>query len=718
MKKNKTTLLSIFLIFAYQLLFAQIDHFETIVYETDTWNYRLAVSEPPVDWMSKDFDDSNWQTGIGGFGYADNDDNTIVNSLNGVYLRIDFEIVDIEEIETLLIDADYDDGFIAYINGTPVARSLIIGDPPTYNSSTTTDHEAVLYQGGIPERYVVNKDILQNGSNTLAIQVANFGTDSSDMSARFFLSAAINQQTFHYGEVPDWFNTNIPEVFTSSNLPIFVINTNNQPIVNDPRIVAQMGIINNGEENRNFLTDPFNEYDGRIEIETHGNSSQFFEKKNYRIETQTENGENNNVPLLGMPEENDWILHGPYSDKSLLRNVLSYHLGSLTERWAPRTAFCELIINGDYKGLYVLTEKIKRDKNRLDIANVRPEDTEGDELTGDYLFRIDWANDAVDADGWTSFNGDHPFNYGYVEPNFKDIQPEQKEYLINHIATFEDALLASDYQETYKDYIDVESLVDYFLINELAKHIDAFKLSFYMYKEKDSKGGKINFGPIWDFNLGYGNYDYVCDNSPNDWIYPCTAVPTWFDRIIEIDEVQDRIYCRWKELRSTVLDPNEVINFINSQADLLDEAQQRNFNRYPVLDQYLWPNSYIGGTYENEINFLRNFMLLRIRWMDENIQLVDVSSCDQLTSIKNIDTDVVVSAYPNPVINELNFKYSSSTIERPILYIYSVNGRLVHQEQLTNQINHSINTQNWQNGLYIYNISKEDKILSYGSIIK
>lgn len=718
MKKNKTTLLSIFLIFAYQLLFAQIDHFETIVYETDTWNYRLAVSEPPVDWMSKDFDDSNWQTGIGGFGYADNDDNTIVNSLNGVYLRIDFEIVDIEEIETLLIDADYDDGFIAYINGTPVARSLIIGDPPTYNSSTTTDHEAVLYQGGIPERYVVNKDILQNGSNTLAIQVANFGTDSSDMSARFFLSAAINQQTFHYGEVPDWFNTNIPEVFTSSNLPIFVINTNNQPIVNDPRIVAQMGIINNGEENRNFLTDPFNEYDGRIEIETHGNSSQFFEKKNYRIETQTENGENNNVPLLGMPEENDWILHGPYSDKSLLRNVLSYHLGSLTERWAPRTAFCELIINGDYKGLYVLTEKIKRDKNRLDIANVRPEDTEGDELTGDYLFRIDWANDAVDADGWTSFNGDHPFNYGYVEPNFKDIQPEQKEYLINHIATFEDALLASDYQETYKDYIDVESLVDYFLINELAKHIDAFKLSFYMYKEKDSKGGKINFGPIWDFNLGYGNYDYVCDNSPNDWIYPCTAVPTWFDRIIEIDEVQDRIYCRWKELRSTVLDPNEVINFINSQADLLDEAQQRNFNRYPVLDQYLWPNSYIGGTYENEINFLRNFMLLRIRWMDENIQLVDVSSCDQLTSIKNIDTDVVVSAYPNPVINELNFKYSSSTIERPILYIYSVNGRLVHQEQLTNQINHSINTQSWQNGLYIYNISKEDKILSYGSIIK
>ncbi len=718
MKKNKTTLLSIFLIFAYQLLFAQIDHFETIVYETDTWNYRLAVSEPPVDWMSKDFDDSNWQTGIGGFGYADNDDNTIVNSLNGVYLRIDFEIVDIEEIETLLIDADYDDGFIAYINGTPVARSLIIGDPPTYNSSTTTDHEAVLYQGGIPERYVVNKDILQNGSNTFAIQVANFGTDSSDMSARFFLSAAINQQTFHYGEVPDWFNTNIPEVFTSSNLPIFVINTNNQPIVNDPRIVAQMGIINNGEENRNFLTDPFNEYDGRIEIETHGNSSQFFEKKNYRIETQTENGENNNVPLLGMPEENDWILHGPYSDKSLLRNVLSYHLGSLTERWAPRTAFCELIINGDYKGLYVLTEKIKRDKNRLDIANVRPEDTEGDELTGDYLFRIDWANDAVDADGWTSFNGDHPFNYGYVEPNFKDIQPEQKEYLINHIATFEDALLASDYQETYKDYIDVESLVDYFLINELAKHIDAFKLSFYMYKEKDSKGGKINFGPIWDFNLGYGNYDYVCDNSPNDWIYPCTAVPTWFDRIIEIDEVQDRIYCRWKELRSTVLDPNEVINFINSQADLLDEAQQRNFNRYPVLDQYLWPNSYIGGTYENEINFLRNFMLLRIRWMDENIQLVDVSSCDQLTSIKNIDTDVVVSAYPNPVINELNFKYSSSTIERPILYIYSVNGRLVHQEQLTNQINHSINTQNWQNGLYIYNISKEDKILSYGSIIK
>ncbi len=108
-------------------------------------------------------------------------------------------------------------------------------------------------------------------------------------------------------------------IFNSSNIPIISINTNGQQIPDEIRIVADMGIINNGEGNRNNISDPFNDYDGKISIEIRGSTSQAYPKKQYGFETQDSNGNNNNVSLLGLPPENDWILYAPYGDKSLIR---------------------------------------------------------------------------------------------------------------------------------------------------------------------------------------------------------------------------------------------------------------------------------------------------------------------------------------------------------------------------------------------------------------
>jgi hypothetical protein len=182
----------------------------------------------------------------------------------------------------------------------------------------------------------------------------------------------------------------LSQTFTSSNLPIVIIETNGQTIPDEPKINVDMGIIYNGPGQMNYITDPYNEYDGIVGIERRGNSSQYyFPKKQYAFETRDSLSMNLNVSLLGMPEENDWILHAPYSDKTLMRNVLAYKMASDLGDYASRTAYCEVVINGDYKGVYVLMEKIKRDVNRVNITELDENDIAGDSLTGGYMVKIE-----------------------------------------------------------------------------------------------------------------------------------------------------------------------------------------------------------------------------------------------------------------------------------------------------------------------------------------
>lgn len=213
--------------------------------------------------------------------------------------------------------------------------------------------------------------------------------------------------------------------FTSSNLPVIIIDTHGQTIVDPVRIVADMGIIYNGSGERNYITDPFNDYNGRIAIELRGSASLWYPKKQYRFETQDSSGNDLNVSLLSLPRENDWIFYGPYDDQSLIRNVLAYKLSTDLGRYTSRTRFCELILNGDYQGLYVLIEKIKRDRNRVNISQMDSLDTMGDSLTGGYIIKIDkWKGENVD--GWQSSKGTY---YQYHYPKADQIVPEQKTYI-------------------------------------------------------------------------------------------------------------------------------------------------------------------------------------------------------------------------------------------------------------------------------------------------
>ena len=190
--------------------------------------------------------------------------------------------------------------------------------------------------------------------------------------------------------------------FYSSFLPIVIINTDGQEIIDEPRIVCNMGIINN--DSINNFGDNFNEYSGRISIELRGMSSMNFPKKSYSFETQDSLGENYNVSLLGMPAENDWILYAPYGDKSFLRNALTYHLYKKMGYYSPRFRFCSLVINNEYMGIYLLIEKIKRDKNRVDINELEVNNNNLEEISGGYIVQVDRASDNPDQYWSSSFN--------------------------------------------------------------------------------------------------------------------------------------------------------------------------------------------------------------------------------------------------------------------------------------------------------------------------
>ncbi len=677
---------AVFLLLAFGSVGQSVNHWETVVYDSMKWRYWPGTSAPGVNWQTPAFNDQLWPEGRGGIGYGDNDDRTVISPVISVFLRRKFTITNRDKIKDALLHIDYDDGFIAYLNGVEVGRAFMPAGTVAFNQGSAGLHEAQLYAGQAPDGILIRKEqldgLLVAGENTLAIQVHNDNISSSDLTARVFFSVGITDNTTQtYLPTPSWFTG--PLNF-SSNLPIIVINTTGQAIPDDPRIIAHMGIIDNGSGIRNELTGPFTNYDGRIAIETRGESSQGFPKKSYSLETQNADGSNFNAALLGMPPENDWVLYAPYSDKSLMRNVLSYKLGNDLGNYTTRTRYAEVVINDDYKGVYVLMEKIKRDKNRVDIAELQPQDLAGDELTGGYVLRIDKI-DVNDFPAWTAtptptLPNEREVSLQYFDPAGEELADVQRTYIRNYMREFQSSLTASNFthaQTGYKKYLDVPSAVDFILVNEIAKNVDAFLFSTYLYKEKDSNGGKLYLGPLWDFNLSFGNVDYLANAQfAPGWMYADQGRSIfWFRRMVQDPAFANAMKCRWTELRTGLLTNDYFIDKIDSIAAVLDESQQRNYQRWPVLGTYIWPNQFIGQTYAQEINFLKQWTLDRLVWMDNNMP----GNCSVITGT---ESTVEVEVYPNPFQQSIRIKINSQ-LKISAIQITNLMGQEVLRQTVT-----------------------------------
>jgi len=624
----------------------------------DQWNYLIGDSQVSSSWYTSGFDDSSWQTARGSFGFGDNDDSTVLSITHSLYIRHSFTIADKTIIDSLILDIDYDDAFVAYLNGTIVSRSFNVElDFPPYDYTPTVDQEARMYMGGQPSRIGIPKDLLLDGENIIAVQGINISTTSSDFSLAPFLQVKVDAAGTLYHQTPSWFVD--PDAIFESNLPIIVIETQNgQAIPDEPKIDAHMGIVAN-TVGINEYPGSFNDYDGKIGIEIRGASSTMFDKKGYGLETRLESGENNNVSLLGMPLENDWVLHGPYSDKSLIRNVLAYHFAAEMGQYAPRTRLCELFLNNAYSGVYVLTEKIKKDTFRVDVGRLDPTEVSGRDLTGGYIFKLDKGDEPYWISPYLSLNNnDIRFLYHYPDPNL--MPTVQRDYIKDRVTDFEDALAGDHFYDPvlgYKPYIDVQSFVDFYLVNEVSKNVDGYRISTFLHKDKDKldRVSPIKAGPVWDFNLGFGNADYYDGSVTSGWQsnHPADywSTPFWWNRLKEDPEYFNLLVDSWIEYRSTILSDMRVNEVIDSLTTLLEDAQQRNFSAFPILSTYIWPNNYVGGTYENEINYLKQWVFERMAWMDEQLDWhMWPYSTPAYTALEGLDLKV----YPNPVISELS----------------------------------------------------------------
>ncbi len=402
-------------------------------------------------------------------------------------------------------------------------------------------------------------------------------------------------------------------------------------IVDEPKVPAALKIKN--------LDSVY--FEGTIGIEIRGESSQFFDKKSYGFETWDAQYNDIDVALIGFPEEEDWILYGPFSDKSLIRNKLIYELSNQMGRYATKTEFVELTINYEYKGLYIFMEKLKRDKNRIDISKLENGDTSEDLISGGYIIKID-KSDMEDGSytDYNSFqskfdvfgneNGDIRINFNYEYPKPEEIHANQKNYIKNYFYEFESSLASNNFKDPingYRKYIDEDSFIDFFILNELANNVDGYRLSTYLQKDRNEK---LVIGPIWDFNLSFGNANYCGGERYDVWCFKfnerCLGdfwnVPFWWNRLLEDEKFVSKLKDRWNQLRLNNLSDNNILTLIEEQYSFLNnetEIINKNFNKWKIFGVYIWPNSFIGNNYYEEIDFLKNWIKNRTNWLDESI---------------------------------------------------------------------------------------------------
>ena len=527
-------------------------------------------------------------------------------------------------------------------------------------------------------------------------------------------------------------NAAVPFAFTTSNLPIIIINTNGGTIVDEPSINATMGIVDNGVGNINSVTDTPNNYNGNILIEYRGNYSQSLPQKPYKIETIDASTTSLDVSILGMPAEHDWALIASYNDKVFMRNALSYDLFTQMGHYASRHKYCEVVINGTYQGVFLFVEKIKRDNNRVDIAKLDPDENTGNNLTGGYILKNDYW-DATDSWQLNYHPIDHPtFNvhlvYDYPKPSA--ITPQQKTYIQTFVNDFETALYSTDFASTttgYRNFIDTESFIDYFIINELSRNNDGFKKSSYFHKDKNTSTtfAKLKAGPVWDFDWAWKNIPEcpgLAQTDGSGWAHlindcnPDNNSPGWYVRLLQDPSFATELHCRWNYLRTTILSNTSLTNYIDTNAAVLQEAQVRQFDRWGNLGINTGTPEIENdvATFDAQIIKFKNWINTRINWLDANM-FGDASNCSL-----SVATNVLnkVTLYPNPTRNSFSIGLPENIQNSKVnITITDLLGRTIKQlNQIEN--NENIKVDYLQKGTYLVIISADGKVFKSKLVVQ
>lgn len=412
------------------------------------------------------------------------------------------------------------------------------------------------------------------------------------------------------------------QILTDSNLPIVVIETDNGVTIPDePRVYGNMKIIWHQDGSRNYLTDvnnpEFLNYDGRISIEIRGSSSQMLPKKPYGLTTLQEDDEtNNNVSLLGMPKENDWVLNSLAFDQTGMRDVLSYELSERLGQYASRRVYCEVVINNDYKGLYAFMEKIKVDDNRVNVEKMDATCNSYPEITGGYITKADkttgndpvaWTMQGYGSGWWGGTSTD--FIHHYPKPS--EITNSQNNYIhgvFNELASkagSHDTSITSGIPSV----IDIPSFVDFMIIAELSSNVDVYQLSTFFHKDRK---GKLRAGPVWDFNLTFGHDEFGYRSRYDVWQFDNqdNNGPRFWKDLFDTDEFKCYLAKRWFEVTAegNFMSYSALCDRMDEIEAWITEAVGRDNQRWSKMTQHV-----------SEVQSMKTWIQQRINWLNNNI---------------------------------------------------------------------------------------------------
>jgi hypothetical protein len=426
------------------------------------------------------------------------------------------------------------------------------------------------------------------------------------------------------------------------NLPIMNINTNGAAIVSKTTDVPGTITITSPDGQTSYLPNA-GDTDNTATFHVHGNSTASMPKLPYHVSLNT------SLDLLGTmglgcpyvsssgkptcDKSKSYILIANYDDKTFLRtwaagalaNAIPIGNGYLNEAadsptpsgtgalmpWAPHSLFVELFLNGVYEGNYLLIEEIKVDSHRVNITELSQSDTAPDQVTGGYLMEIDQHED----DAYVFFTP-HNLPIGLEDPDFSREVPEQTAYITNYLDTAETALFSSNFTDPtqgWRAYYDEASAVNYYIVNEVMGNVDGgdFYNSVYLYKNANNPF--IYMGPVWDFDISSGNVNYATITNPTlPWVQT-NAI--WYEQWFKDPGFQADVATQWNALKSNGVFITWLAS-IQQEADSLEQSQKNNFARWPMLGIEVWPNPEAAGSYDGEVQYLLNWLNLRIGYMD------------------------------------------------------------------------------------------------------
>ena len=430
-----------------------------------------------------------------------------------------------------------------------------------------------------------------------------------------------------------------------TNLPIVWIDVDGRHIDRYQRITARMKILHNGEGRLNYADTTAHpgqsiDYEGYVALRYRGNSSYGADKKPYSFRTLDkpleQGGVKKKVNILGLGKDNNWALLAPYSDKSMMRDVLAFEVSRPWMEYVPRGRYCEMFLDGIYYGVFVLTEVVSSGKHRLDLPD--PGDS-GDDLTGGYIMEVDRPDEVTHvsryhplSDNGTPYSNRYIY-FQYKSPDFEELSSEQAAYINSRIDRMENALwnYRPSGQATYEEYIDVANFIDYQLAQELGHNVDAYRLSGKFFKRRDSEDARFKM-VVWDMNLAYGNADYYEAWRTDTWVYKNTnsimnnsgeayLIPFWWYKLNSNPGYVAALKKRWAQYRRGNLREDAIMATVDSLTTVLtlQGAEYRDSQAWPRWGVWVWPNYHVAGNFADEIAWLKRWIKNRIAWMDSQL---------------------------------------------------------------------------------------------------